>query len=530
MNTRLTAIIVTLCCSAFLAAETTFMVISDPHVMHRSLFDEGASFSGDPKLVEHSQELFDSAVARVLSEHPDILLIPGDLTKDGELTNHHYVSAALQAITEAGTKVYVIPGNHDINNPSAYSYLGGARQAVRNLPADSFPIIYAASGYNEAVMRMQGGLSYMAYPAEGLALICLDSNQPNGASRQSSGGLTEDILTWAEQAAAQAKADGRAVIGMMHHNIVEHFDGHARFASNYIANSSSAFPALAEVQQRLIAAGFKVMFTGHFHIHSIQHVISEQGELYDIATGACCSFNSPVRSLTWDDSVLTVMSDTIGLYNELKQQRNRNTTLGAIRVAADKGFPILQDSLSIFPQAAINMMNMPQTKAEMIAGMDSFLLEPFTAALNSLSLGDENTLHAMTDTMFWLNVKIDCMLAFNNYVDYVLGNYKNATILTPGYLRVTTAVNAARSLVEKYLDSVLQNYVGNKSNSIADWSLAIPLSAPQPTVGIEQTRQHNKAAKGIYSLDGKQISDTETALPQCGIYIINGEKKTVVRY
>ena len=94
----------------------------------------------------------------------------------------------------------------------------------------------------------------MAYPANGLAIIALNSAMPNTTSRQSAGGLTEETLQWAEQAAAQAHSDGRAVIGVMHHNIVEHFDGHARFASTYIANTSASLPALEEVQQRLVAA------------------------------------------------------------------------------------------------------------------------------------------------------------------------------------------------------------------------------------------------------------------------------------
>ena len=529
MKKKMLLAISAMCAIMSMRSETTFMVMSDPHVMVRSLFDATASFSTNPKLIEHSQELFDSAVVRIIAAHPNILLLPGDLTKDGELINHQYVSSALNTIAASGTKVYVVPGNHDINNPSSYSYLGGSRQVINNLPADSFPSLYAHCGYDDAIMRMSGGLSYMAYPTERLALICLDSTQPNDSSVKSDGGLSEDVIQWAEQAAAQAVRDGRAVIGMMHHNIVEHFDGHARFASNYIANSGSSYPDIGGVQERLIRAGIKVMFTGHFHIHSIQHVLTSQGELYDIATGSTCTFNSPLRSLTWNDSILVVSSDTIGLYNELKQERNQNTTLGAIRVAADKGYPILQDSLSIFPQAAIQMMNMPSSKAELIAELDSFMLKPFTVALNSLSLGDENTLHAMTDSMYWLNIKIDCMLAFNSYVDYVLGDYKNANIFTPGYLRVTTAVSAARSLVEKYLDSVLQNYVGSKSNTVSDWSLSIALTPPAPTVGLFFPSSTRQAASGIYTPDGRRVSEKEDRALPTGVYIINGQKTIPVR-
>lgn len=480
---------------------TSFMVLSDPHVMSTTLFDSTASFNGDPKLNEHSQELFDSAVTRILAATPDILLIPGDLTKDGEHASHLYVQSQLERIVQNGTKVYVVPGNHDVNNPSASSYLNGRQAKVPSLSADSFATLYALCGYADAVMRMADGLSYMAYPAPGLALICLDSNKKNTTSRQSAGGLSEALLQWAEQASAQAHEDGRVVIGMMHHNIVEHFDGHARFASTYVANTSDDMPALEDVQQRLITAGFKVMLTGHFHIQSMQHVTTSDGELYDITTGALCSLNSPLRTMVWNDTVLKVTSDTIGLYYDLKCERNTNTTKGAIRVAANKGYPMIQDSLSILPAAATQMMNLPESKEQMIADMDSFFLEPYTIALNSLSLGDEN-LHPKGTPLYFLDVKIGCMRAFNAYVDYLLGDYKNASILTPGYVRVQTTISAARTLVENYLSSVLENYVGATTNVVPDNSITITLERPAvPDRLPDSAAAHNKAAKANKSIE-----------------------------
>ena len=477
-----------------------FMVISDPHVLDTTLFDSTADFSSDPKLNEHSAELFDSIVARIRVAHPDFVLIAGDLTKDGESVSHHYVSTVLNGLVTEGIKVYVIPGNHDINNPSAYSYKSST--SIPNLSADSFAILYNNCGYADAVMQMAGGLSYMVYPADGLALICLDSNQPNPTSRASAGGLPEDVLTWAEQAAATAKQDGRAVIGMMHHNIVEHFDGHKRFAKNYIANLTDGMPELDDVQQRLINAGVQVMFTGHFHINSIQHVTTSTGELFDISTGATCSFNSPLRSLTWDETVLTVTTDTLSLYYDLKQERNKNTTRGAIRLAAAKAYPILTDSISMFPQAIIDKMNLPSSASQMATDITQYCLEPYTVALNSLALGDEN-LHTQGTPFYHLSVYTACLSAFNSYVDYVLGDAKSA-VFTQGWVRLNTAVSAARTLVEMYLRSVLWNYVDSQSNVVADNENQIPLTKPAiytSTKDIDHTLNNKK----ILTSDGEII-------------------------
>ena len=50
-----------------------------------------------------------------------MLLVSGDLTKDGELEGHKEFSARLQQVQKdvPGMKVYVINGNHDVRNENA---------------------------------------------------------------------------------------------------------------------------------------------------------------------------------------------------------------------------------------------------------------------------------------------------------------------------------------------------------------------------------------------------------------------------
>ena len=64
------------------ADQKTFMVMSDMHVMVDELWNKSHPevFYSDPKMVEHSQELFDLAIQRVKDNAPDCLLVPGDLT------------------------------------------------------------------------------------------------------------------------------------------------------------------------------------------------------------------------------------------------------------------------------------------------------------------------------------------------------------------------------------------------------------------------------------------------------------------
>ena len=100
-------------------AKTKIMVISDPHVMGPGLLiSEGEAWYNavkfDRKLNEYSRMIFDEVIATAMREKPDLFLISGDLTKDGELLSHQYVVKKLTELKDAGIKALVIPGNHDM--------------------------------------------------------------------------------------------------------------------------------------------------------------------------------------------------------------------------------------------------------------------------------------------------------------------------------------------------------------------------------------------------------------------------------
>lgn len=439
-------------------AQTRFMVMSDMHVMDRSLFQDGGCFDGyrdsEPKLVEKSQDLFDRAVARVLEERPDILLIPGDLTKDGETVSHEYVAGRLSELTTAGIQVFVVPGNHDIDNPGAYSYSGASRSKVSSVSEGEFRSLYAGCGYADAVMSE--GMSYMAYPGSNLAVIALDSRKPDTESNHySEGGLTEQTLAWAEQAARRARQDGRVIIGMMHHPVMEHFDDHAYLAPTYIANQSAGYPALSSVQQRLAAAGIGVMFTGHYHLQSIQHETTAGGELWDVMTGSLSSYPMPMRSGTIStDGTLSVTSDlsiATAEEKELGKLRNRNTTRGMFYVLAGK----MEQKLSSYA-SMLSMLGIKTTAGEIAPIMETVMMESYNHLINELSAGDEDQNYPQGG--------IDgCVNAYDTFLRTFFGkSYALAESM------MGDMMSEYRNRMEKMVTSVFRNYKGEESNVIAD--------------------------------------------------------------
>jgi 3',5'-cyclic AMP phosphodiesterase CpdA len=213
----------------------SIVVMSDIHVMAPQLLEgRGAAYdnylSQDPKLLEYSGEVLEYLVGKTLQHNPDLVIIPGDLTKDGELVSHQLVVSILGKLRNAGIPVIVVPGNHDIDNPEGYYFNSdNTRPADRTSP-EQFKALYADFGYNQAYAKDPASLSFVCEPLEGLVLLCIDTNKyednlylDKGDAKnynQTSGRIRPATLTWMLDEADKARAEGKQVVLVQHHNVV----------------------------------------------------------------------------------------------------------------------------------------------------------------------------------------------------------------------------------------------------------------------------------------------------------------------
>ena len=160
----------------------SIIVLSDIHVMAPQLLEKrGTAYnnylSQDPKLLEYSGEVLEYLVGETLQRNPDLVIIPGDLTKDGELVSHQLVVKILGRLRSAGIPVIVVPGNHDIDNPEGYYFNGDATRLAERTSPDQFKTLYADFGYNQAYAKDPASLSFVCEPLQGLVLLCIDTNK-----------------------------------------------------------------------------------------------------------------------------------------------------------------------------------------------------------------------------------------------------------------------------------------------------------------------------------------------------------------
>ena len=213
-------------------------IISDLHVMAPELLvNEGSAFeeylAKDRKMLRESLEILDTLVAEILELKPDLVLVTGDLTKDGERLSHKLVAEQLQRLIDAGIQVLVVPGNHDINNPDAKAFDGDSATPVDTITRAEFAEIYHNMGYDDGSRHDIDTLSYCRDVTEGLTILGIDACMDRlntfvsrGDARdhcKTSGRLEPSTQQWLVEQAAQATAAGRHVIAMMHHHMVPHF-------------------------------------------------------------------------------------------------------------------------------------------------------------------------------------------------------------------------------------------------------------------------------------------------------------------
>ena len=261
-------------------------IASDLHVLAPDLMGDNSVFdafvaSGDGKLIQYAPEIIGAMLDEV---NTDLLILSGDLTTHGEKASHQWLADQLKTLeAKTGTRVFVIPGNHDIDNPYARDFSSGKQVVAESVTPDEFASIYGAFGYDEAWSRDPNSLSYVIQLDKDYYLLMLDTckyedNQSLGYSLKS-GDIRPETLKWLDEVAQEIKAEapeGATVISSSHHNLVSHSPVHDK---GFVIDHSERG---LEVINKL---GIKLNFSGHIHIQDIVSVkLSEDSNLDSVFT------------------------------------------------------------------------------------------------------------------------------------------------------------------------------------------------------------------------------------------------------
>ncbi len=252
--------------------------ISDPHYYSGRLHDDGELYNrvmsrAGGRDAIHIGEIVDAFVNKMLEIKPDAVIISGDLTLNGEKASHEDFAAVLKRMKEEGIPVFVIPGNHDINNPAPFEIRESVAISTENVSAQEFESIYSEFGYADAISRDTDSLSYMVEIGGKLAVIMFDSCIYKDDNRVE-GYLSEETRLWAYSEIEKAKAKGLEVITVTHQNLLLH---NQMFSTDYCIIDGES------VVDELMKLGVEVNLSGHMHC---MNVMKKDDRFYDVALGS----------------------------------------------------------------------------------------------------------------------------------------------------------------------------------------------------------------------------------------------------
>lgn len=96
------------------------------------------------------------------------------------------------------------------------------------------------------------------------------------------------------------------MIGTIHHNIAEHFNGQKLLFTDYVIDNWE------NVSKTFAELGMNVVFTGHHHAHDARKYISGNNFVVDIQTSSSVTWPSAVRRVVIDKNwVMKVTSEKI---------------------------------------------------------------------------------------------------------------------------------------------------------------------------------------------------------------------------
>lgn len=433
-------------------AQERIMVIADPHVLPQSVIEQETDFDEymktQRKMLDLSEPIWHALLDTALKYKPDLVLIPGDLTRDGETAAHDTVSAGILRLQAAGIRTLVIPGNHD-------------------LPGDNWETLYP--GTFEDAVKDADSYSFAVEPISGLTVIGIDGSDGNA----SVGKLSDATQAWIRKQADAAVGKGNMVIAMTHWQILEHFDQQGTL------ESACRFTNADELRDDLMHHGVHLVLTGHFHVNGITTFRDTTGltndSLVEITTGSPITYPCPYRWLTLSedrkqvavttDYVTTVdtIADLMTYGREWMYEHTQNMIPGLARRTwgkvmdkwDEKVVPALEQAgVGSYIIAAIKML-LPQDEESQVAITQKYLGEPAANLYLFHSEANENERPELGTTL--ANAVYDGM---NGIVEEIF--YGPMAVVQP------TFKGLARAIVEVPVQSLVEDKTQRQSALYAD--------------------------------------------------------------
>lgn len=409
-------------------------ILSDIHILARSLMANNKEFNMaikyDRKFLVEGEGLLKKSLELASLNDSKYIIIPGDLTKDGEKKSHLEVMEILKSWTYENPqrKIFLIPGNHDINNKQAFDYKN-LKKTDYIEPREFFEIYdflykdkvlefyknsnifkshldfvnkkfnrdfkysYYCQGYGSYLARIDNNLENK----NSLTLLFIDTsiyscdyeqNHKDGKTNVV-GALDKNVMKWAIEKIDEAKSRKDMIFVISHHAFIPNFrDQRLVLGPFIIKNWNEKYidddPRINDKLPIEVLAdmGVKFLFTGHLHENGTAKYKSGLGnEIFNIQTGSTVTYPLPIRHINVLDDIEEFNGFSVDLKTQLiKSFSYENLSGETIKIENSIAYA-LENQLSL-KDVLFNYVH-SMAKNPMISEMDikKFLIDRINTAL-----------------------------------------------------------------------------------------------------------------------------------------------------
>ncbi len=228
------------------------------------------------------------------------IVLAGDLTTNGEYEGHKALSKMLLDFEErTGAKIYVTPGNHDINNSRASTFVNDKKEEARKTSPSEFYEFYKDLGFSDAYHKFSsfdngthGSLTYSVKTEDGYRLILADAGKftsditESGENEQETAGTIQgELLEWVLSEAEDAKKNGETPLLFTHWNMSGISYMHEFVLQGFVIDDGYI------LQETLADAGINYTFSAHQHVSDVDITYSDSGNpMYSVITPTLTQF------------------------------------------------------------------------------------------------------------------------------------------------------------------------------------------------------------------------------------------------
>lgn len=287
-----------------------FYLVTDTHYFEPSLGASGKAFEEYMKKEQYymaeSSDIIKTVFADIAKDkETEYIIIPGDLSKNGEIGSHRSFIKELYKLKEAGKKIFVITAGHDYNEKSR-AFVGDEAVEVDGTPFAILPELYKDFGYSQALSVDEKTFSYVAEICEGLRLLAINCDGDGNPK----GEVDERLTEWMRIQLDDAKNSGCEVIAICHYPVIPPVPVFDLVGDAKLKNWRATASFLAD-------NGVKLVMTGHMHIQSINKFTSEKGNtLVDICTACLTGSPAKYRKISYDGTKINVKSINVPEFRE----------------------------------------------------------------------------------------------------------------------------------------------------------------------------------------------------------------------